>query len=104
MPAENLFIRSDQYSFVRRGVPAVFLVPGFRSADPAVDSMAAFQSFLQKNYHMPSDDLTRPMDLPSAERFIRANVLLGHAVASDPQPPRWKPEGFFGKTFGRASN
>jgi Zn-dependent M28 family amino/carboxypeptidase len=103
MPAENLFIRSDQYSFVRRGVPAVFLVSGFRSTDPAVDSTALFQSFLQKNYHMPTDDLARPMDLGSAERFIRANVLIGHAVASDPRPPRWKAESFFGRTFARAA-
>jgi Peptidase family M28/PA domain len=101
MPAENLFIRSDQYSFVRRGVPSVFLVPGFRSSDPAVDGGQVFQQFLQNDYHRPSDDLTRPMDLPSAERFIRANVLVGYAVASDPEPPRWKPGNFFGKTFGR---
>jgi Zn-dependent M28 family amino/carboxypeptidase len=101
MPGENLFIRSDQYSFVRRGVPAVFLVPGFRSSDPGVDGAQAFRQFLQNDYHRPSDDLTRPMDLRSAERFIRANVLVGYAVASDPEPPRWKPGNFFGKTFGR---
>jgi hypothetical protein len=101
MPVENLFVRSDQYSFVRRGVPAVFLVPGFRSTDPGVDGGRAFAEFLQRNYHLPSDDLTRPMDLASAERFIRANIVIGYEVASNPEPPRWKPGNFFGKTFGR---
>jgi hypothetical protein len=52
---------------------------------------------------MPSDDLARPMDLESAERFIRANFLIGRAEASSQEPPRWKPTSFFGKTFGRAS-
>ncbi len=103
MPAENLFIRSDQYSFVRRGVPAVFLVPGFHSSEAGVDGGQLVQEFLQKHYHRPSDDLTRPIDLASAERFIRANVLVGYAVASDPEPPRWKPGNFFGLTFGRRS-
>ncbi len=101
MPEENLFIRSDQYSFVRRGVPAVFLVPGFRSTEAGVDGGQVFRDFLQNNYHRPSDDVRRPMDLASAERFIRANVLVGYAVASDPEPPRWKPGNFFGRTFGR---
>ena len=27
VPEEVLFIRSDQYSFVKKGVPSVFLVP-----------------------------------------------------------------------------
>ena len=103
LPDQNLFIRSDQYSFVRRGVPAVFLVPGFRSAEAGQDGGKIVGEFLQKNYHMPTDDLKVPMDLGVAERFIRANVLLGHAIASDPVAPRWNPGNFFGTTFGRAA-
>ncbi len=101
MPEQNLFIRSDQYSFVRRGVPAVFLVPGFRSSEAGVEGAKVVGQFLQKSYHLPSDDLKLPMDLDAAEQFIRANVLLGHAIASDPEPPRWKPGNFFGATFGK---
>jgi Zn-dependent M28 family amino/carboxypeptidase len=37
IPEEVIFIRSDQYSFVKRGVPAVFMWPGMQSADPKVD-------------------------------------------------------------------
>jgi Zn-dependent M28 family amino/carboxypeptidase len=103
VPEQNLFIRSDQYSFVRRGVPAVFLVPGFHSAEAGVDGAKLVGQFLQKNYHLPSDDLDLPMDLAAAEQFIRANVLLGHAIASDPVPPRWKPGNFFGVTFGKGA-
>ncbi len=104
LPDQNLFIRSDQYSFVRRGVPAVFLVPGFRSAEAGQDGGKIVGEFLQKNYHLPTDDLSVPMDLQAAERFIRANVLLGHAIASDPVAPRWNPGNFFGTTFGRAAS
>ena len=103
LPDQNLFIRSDQYSFVRRGVPAVFLVPGFRSSEAGQDGGKIVGEFLQKHYHLPTDDLKVPMDLGAAERFIRANVLLGHAIASDPTPPRWNPGNFFGTTFGRAA-
>jgi Zn-dependent M28 family amino/carboxypeptidase len=100
MPEENVFIRSDQYSFVRRGIPSVFLVPGFRVGGEGGGS--AFMAFLRDHYHMPTDDLRLPMDLASAERFIRANVLVGHAVAAAAQAPDWKPGNFFGRTFGPA--
>jgi hypothetical protein len=102
VPEENVFIRSDQYSFVRRGIPAVFLVPGLKSSDPSADGARAFGEFFARHYHRPSDDLHLPMDLGSAERFVRANVLITYALASDRAAPRWKPGNFFGKTFGPA--
>jgi hypothetical protein len=102
VPEENVFIRSDQYSFVRRGVPAVFLVPGLKSSDPKADGAKAFREFLALHYHRPSDDLAQPLDLGSVERFVRANVLIAHAIASDREAPRWKPGNFFGRTFGQA--
>ena len=36
MPEEVIFVRSDHYSFVRKGIPAVFLVSGFRTGDDRV--------------------------------------------------------------------
>jgi len=101
VPEEVLFIRSDQYSFVKQGVPAVFLVPGFTSTDPSVNGAAAFRDHLQTHYHQPSDDLTRPIDWDSAVRFARANVRIGYAVAQEPERPTWIPGDFFGEKFGR---
>jgi Zn-dependent M28 family amino/carboxypeptidase len=36
MPDLALFTRSDHYSFVKQGIPSVFLVPGFKSANPSI--------------------------------------------------------------------
>jgi Zn-dependent M28 family amino/carboxypeptidase len=99
IPEENLFVRSDQYSFVRRGVPAVFLVPGFTSSDKSVNGQKLFGEFIATHYHQPSDDLSVPVDAPSVERFTRANVALGYLIASDAKTPAWKPGNFFGATF-----
>jgi hypothetical protein len=101
MPEENLFVRSDQYSFVRRGVPAVFLVPGFASSDKSVDGVKLFREFLGTHYHQPSDDLTRPVDPGAVERFTRANIALGYLIANDATAPAWKPGNFFGRTFAK---
>jgi hypothetical protein len=101
MPEEVIFIRSDQYSFVKQGVPSVFLVPGFRSTDPDVDGETLWRGFLQTYYHQPSDDLTRPVDWPSAVRFARAKVRIGYAVAEAEERPSWNEGDFFGEKFAR---
>ena len=102
LPQENLFVRSDQYSFVRAGVPAVYLAPGFTARDPGVNGAELVGQFLRTHYHQPSDDLGLPMDLESAARFARVNYLVARTVADDPAPPAWKPGNFFGATFGLA--
>ena len=100
MPEETIFVRSDQYSFVRRGVPAVYFSPGMRSADAAQDGPRLFREFLGRHYHRPSDDLSLPMDPGALALYTRANVALGYAIAQDREAPRWKAGNFFGETFG----
>jgi len=101
VPEEVLFIRSDQYSFVKKGVPSVFLVPGFTSTDPDIDGGSQFNEHLKTHYHQPSDDLSRPIDWDSALRFARANVRIGHAVAEEDARPTWNDGDFFGEKFGK---
>jgi hypothetical protein len=101
MPEEVIFIRSDQYSFVKQGVPSVFLVPGFTSSDADIDGEKLWRGFLQTYYHQPSDDLTRDIDWPSAVRFARANVRIGHAVAEGADRPTWNEGDFFGEKFAK---
>ncbi len=101
MPEQTLFIRSDQYPFVKRGVPALFFINGFGSTDPGVDGLAAVQRWLGTIYHSPKDDMSQPMHFESGAVFSRAVFLIGYEVANDPQRPRWNPGDFFGETFGR---
>ncbi|MDH3840052.1 MAG: M28 family peptidase [Chromatiales bacterium] len=101
IPEEVLFIRSDQYSFVRQGIPSVFLVPGFTSTDPGIDGQALFRDHLAKHYHRPSDDLSRPFDWDSALRFARANVRIGQEIADAAARPTWNEGDFFGDKFGK---
>jgi hypothetical protein len=101
MPEQVFFIRSDQYSFVKQGIPAVYLIPGFAAADAAVNGQQRFGEFLAQHYHKPTDDLSLPMDLAAVEKFTRANYLIARAIADDPVDPTWKPGSFLGKVFGR---
>ena len=100
-PEEVRFIRSDQFSFVREGIPAVAFKAGMQSADPAVDGEAALNEFLKTHYHQPSDDLTLPYSAEGAERFARAALLMGLFVADEPQRPQWVTNDFFGDRFSK---
>jgi Zn-dependent M28 family amino/carboxypeptidase len=103
MPEENIFVRSDQYSFVKQGVPSVYLMPGFTPIDPK-STTPRFEEFRKQHYHKPSDDLSLPMDLDALARFTRVNYRVISAIANVPVAPTWKPGNFFGKTFGKGTN
>ncbi|NNJ72923.1 MAG: M28 family peptidase, partial [Enterobacterales bacterium] len=73
MPEQVLFVRSDHYSFVKRGVPSIYLVPGFDSKDPSINGKEVFNLFLEKHYHQPSDDLQLPINYTAAALFTKVN-------------------------------
>lgn len=103
-PEEVIFVRSDQYSFVRAGVPALYLTAGTRSDDPAVDLGALQADFRRNRYHKPGDDLTQAIDWPSAAAFALLSETVVRSVADNPEAPRWLPGDFFGGMFGRPDN
>jgi hypothetical protein len=94
-PEETIFVRSDQYSFVRHGVPSLFLV-GSAGAEAA----ERLKSWRREIYHTPQDDMSQPMDFESLARFARVNYLTGYLVANRTRRPAWNPGDFFGQTFG----
>jgi Zn-dependent M28 family amino/carboxypeptidase len=100
-PEDVVFVRSDQYAFVRQGVPAVYLTAGMRSSEPEFDALALSADFLRGHYHQPSDDLSRPIHYPAAASLARLNAGIGRRVGDAAERPRWKDGDFFGRTFGR---
>jgi hypothetical protein len=102
-PEENIFVRSDQIAFVRRGIPAIYIGPGFDVMTAGVDGAAEYRNWLRTRYHSPKDDLQQPIDWSAALLLTEFDYRLGLAAANRDARPRWKPGDFFGETFGRAS-
>ena len=98
-PEQALFTRSDHYSFVKQGVPSVFLVPGLQSADPAIDGSKKFGEFLGTNYHKPGDDFNQPFNWKAATKFAEVNYYIGLTLANQEERSRWNEGDFFGDTF-----
>jgi hypothetical protein len=98
-PQEVFFVRSDQYSFVRRGVPSLFPFMGLRS-DSGVDAAARFREWLATRYHTPQDDIGQPMDFEAGARHAQLGFLVALEIANADQRPAWKTGDFFERTFG----
>jgi Zn-dependent M28 family amino/carboxypeptidase/outer membrane murein-binding lipoprotein Lpp len=101
MPEQALFTRSDHYSFVKQGIPSVFLVPGFKSADPDIDGSKQFSSFLKTNYHKPGDDFSQAFNWKAATKFAEVNYHIGLTLANQAQRSTWNEGDFFGDTFSK---
>jgi Zn-dependent M28 family amino/carboxypeptidase len=91
-PLRNGFIRSDQYSFIRHGVPALKMDVGF---EPGTPEQKIFKEWLTKRYHAPSDDLNQPVDLGAAALYEEITRRLLLEVANADARPAWKPDSFF---------
>jgi Zn-dependent M28 family amino/carboxypeptidase len=91
-PERNIFIRSDQYSFIRRGIPSLAMKVGYEKGSPE-EKIA--KTWLKERYHAPADDLKQPVDLECAARFDDLLRALAEAVADRPERPHWNANSFF---------
>ena len=96
-PERNAFVRSDQYSFIRTGVPSISLKVGFTKDSPEHETVKRWRT---ERYHAPSDDLDQPIDRQAAEDFNKVYVALVEAVANRPTRPAWNSDSFF-KRFAK---
>ena len=91
-PEQNRFVRSDQYSFIRNGVPALAFKFGYEFGTPE-DKI--FHDWIRDRYHKPSDDLGQPVDKAAAAKFDRMIASLLLKVADRKERPAWKTDSFF---------
>jgi peptidase M28-like protein len=101
LPEEVFFIRSDQYSFVRQGVPAVAISEGFKAVDPKIDGRKIATEWERTVYHTPKDDMNQPLNFEAAAKCTRVNFAVGYLVAESTQRPYWNRGDFFGRESAR---
>jgi Zn-dependent M28 family amino/carboxypeptidase len=101
-PEQVYFIRSDQYSFVKQGVPSIFPGVGWQDAEGKTDANRARREWWTKNrYHQPSDEWDPSLDYENMAREVRADFLMALAVALEPGRPHWNSGDVFETLFGR---
>lgn len=86
------FVRSDQYNFIRHGVPSVIMSA---APEPGSGEEEIFKDWLTQRYHAPSDDVDQPVNLTAAAKYEEIVRALLINVANDDHRPEWKPDSFF---------
>lgn len=100
-PLRNLFVRSDQYSFIRHGIPSVIMDVFY---EPNSSEAQVFKDWLTQRYHAPSDDTDQPVDMHAAALYEQIVRRLLVETANDAQRPQWKSDSFFKRYAGRSGH
>jgi Zn-dependent M28 family amino/carboxypeptidase len=91
-PDHVRFIRSDQYSFIKKGVPSLAFKFGWL---PGTPEEKIFNDWYKERYHAPSDDTSQPVDKVAAAQFNAILAKLALRIADATTRPTWKPDSFF---------
>jgi Zn-dependent M28 family amino/carboxypeptidase len=97
-PQRNRFVRSDQYSFIREGIPALAMKVGYEPGTPEAEIA---RKWTAERYHSVSDDLSQPIDLSAADKYVDVVRALALRIANRPDRPKWNDSSFF-KRFAKA--
>lgn len=98
-PEQTYFVRSDQYSFVKEGIPAIWIAGAYTSLYDSIDALAQHDAWTKNRYHKPSDDMSQPLDFEAAMSELKANLLIAHHITSELDSVSWNTDGFLYKTF-----
>jgi Zn-dependent M28 family amino/carboxypeptidase len=102
LPEQVIFIRSDHFSFIKKGIPALFIKSGFKTVETdTVTRSVSDVAWRRTTYHTPQDDMNQDFDFDAAATHVKINFLTGYLVANDPKRPTWNTGDFFGGKFGK---
>jgi hypothetical protein len=96
-PNENRFVRSDQYSFIKEGIPALHVKYGNKTADGKNNLDVFVKEWRAKYYHKPQDDINGIFDFDAGAKYSQLNFLIGYLIANDTKRPTWNPGDIFEK-------
>lgn len=97
-PEQNRFVRSDQYSFVMNGIPALHIKYGNKTNIPGFDLDAYVKRWRAKYYHQSADGMDGIFNFTAAKTYVQLNFLVSYSVAQAMQRPMWNKGDLFGNT------
>jgi hypothetical protein len=91
-PQQGRFFRSDHFPFVKRGIPAISLLPGQQYVDRAPGWGAEQRAEIARTrYHQPGDEFDPAWDLSGMVQQVRFVFAVGLRLAREDAIPQWNP-------------
>lgn len=89
-PDKGYFYRSDQFSFAKIGVPAVYLDPGTDFVDRTPEwGKQQVDYYTEVHYHQPSDEYDPNWNFDGMIEDARIGFWIGLAIANADDMPVW---------------
>jgi len=91
-PDKGYYYRSDQFSFAKIGVPALYFDVGtdFIGKPPGF-AAEQVEAWTEEHYHQPSDELVPAWDFAGMVQDARLGFFAGLAIADQQALPAWLP-------------
>ncbi len=100
LPEEVRFVRSDNYSFVKAGIPALRMKFGIQSKDSPSGLDSAITYVMGQMYHKPSDELDDSFNFEGAKTYVELQFMNSYLINTSEERPTWNENSFF-KRFVR---
>ncbi|UTA67918.1 M28 family peptidase [Emticicia sp. 21SJ11W-3] len=100
-PSEGRFVRSDQYNFVKAGIPALHIKYGYKKTTIEKNLAEKVKVWREANYHKPSDEVNDTFVWSAGRKYAQVNFLISYLVAQNPARPAWNKGDFFETTAGK---
>jgi hypothetical protein len=92
-PTEGRFVRSDQYSFVKAGIPALHVKFGHINSNKNLAEDV--KKWRAAHYHRPSDQIENGFVWSASRKYAQVNFLISYMAAQDKKRVAWKKDDFF---------
>ncbi|MBN2893694.1 MAG: M28 family peptidase [Bacteroidales bacterium] len=93
---EDLYLeRSDQISFIKKGIPALNIGQGTTSVNPDEDYTKELNNWWKNYYHEPSDDLNQKFSEQEFLTSVKTNFLTLYYISNILEEVKWNKESKF---------
>ncbi|WP_337041848.1 M20/M25/M40 family metallo-hydrolase [Emticicia sp. 17c] len=100
-PTEGRFVRSDQYNFVKAGIPALHIKYGYKKTTIEKNLAQKVKIWREANYHKPSDEVNDTFVWSAGKKYAQVNFLISYLIAQNPERPTWNKGDFFETNIGK---
>ena len=91
-PEKGYFFRSDQFSLVKVGVPAVYFEPGLRFRNqPEGWGRELMGNYIARHYHQPSDEFDPSWSFEGSRQMMEFVLRTILQLAHQKERPEWNP-------------
>lgn len=98
--AEKDYIqRSDQFSFIKTGVPVLNLGHGMNAVNPKIDGEKTFNKWMDEYYHSPFDDLNQEYDDEAFLASVKLHFLTMYYITNRIDNITWNENSWIYKKY-----